>query len=790
MLKVHPENLGESLETKHEKESEYLNPPDRMASQCSLNKKESNLSYMRSLNSSNFRNALGKQLDSRAFTVIITIFTIYALFGDDIRLAFFTYSEDTVFFSLASVSLGLFLLEFVLSLIGRKNYLWSYYFWLDLISIISMLPDIGWIWQLILGINSNTSTTKKIQNAAKASRIGARTSRVIRIVRLIRLVRIVKLCRQTKILTEEQLEDENIEELEYSTKDTRVGSKLSNLTTKRVISLVLIMLLILPLFDTGFYRNEVSWDTDLEVLTQFIDTDSYETVKDLFIVDQSSTKYPLIHFSYTDSEGNSEFTWTGDAEYLEMRYEEIYYLSNDFYVAIFDISIESKLVGVLDICQTIFVIIILTTGAFMFSKDSEDMIINPIKKMMQKVKNISLDPSILLFKKAKTELPLPKKYCCFSNKAPEQAQEIALIENTISSIGVLLILVFGEAGGKIIRDSMSVDGELVLSYQGVKTFAVFCFCDIRNFTDITEELQEDIILFVNEIAFIIHRYAYIYQGSANKNIGDAFLLVWKIKDGSNESSAVEIQTSADLSVICTLKIISNIKKDLEFQKYRENAKLRQRMPRFDIKVGFGIHMGWAIEGAIGSEYKIDPSYLSPNLNIAMTFEGLTKHFGVPLIFSEAVEQFLSRPLREHCRQIDCIKIPGKEIPIKIFTHDVNPNKLRVGMSKDKSRQVTDVKAKEVRKAAKNSNVAFDIIENSNSIQAMIGDFSQDFYLSFEKALDFYLEGHWVSAKNEFEEILKTYPDDGPSMTILNYMKKKLFIVPETWQGARGLNETT
>lgn len=32
-------------------------------------------------------------------------------------------------------------------------------------------------------------------------------------------------------------------------------------------------------------------------------------------------------------------------------------------------------------------------------------------------------------------------------------------------------------------------------------------------------------------------------------------------------------------------------------------------------MGFGLHFGWAIEGSIGSEYKIDASYLSPNVYI-------------------------------------------------------------------------------------------------------------------------------------------------------------------------------
>lgn len=66
--------------------------------------------------------------------------------------------------------------------------------------------------------------------------------------------------------------------------------------------------------------------------------------------------------------------------------------------------------------------------------------------------------------------------------------------------------------------------------SGQRTFAIFGFCDIRNFTDSTEILQTKVMLFVNQIAEITHSYVDKYGGSANKNIGDAFLLVWKFKD--------------------------------------------------------------------------------------------------------------------------------------------------------------------------------------------------------------------------------------------------------------------
>jgi len=38
------------------------------------------------------------------------------------------------------------------------------------------------------------------------------------------------------------------------------------------------------------------------------------------------------------------------------------------------------------------------------------------------------------------------------------------------------------------------------------------------------------MLFVNEIGEIVHGVVDQFSGAANKNIGDAFLLVWKFKD--------------------------------------------------------------------------------------------------------------------------------------------------------------------------------------------------------------------------------------------------------------------
>lgn len=63
---------------------------------------------------------------------------------------------------------------------------------------------------------------------------------------------------------------------------------------------------------------------------------------------------------------------------------------------------------------------------------------------------------------------------------------------------------------------------------GEKTYCIFGFCDIRRFTDTTEVLLEDVMVFVNTIAKVVHSSVDHFGGAANKNIGDAFLLVWKM----------------------------------------------------------------------------------------------------------------------------------------------------------------------------------------------------------------------------------------------------------------------
>ena len=66
--------------------------------------------------------------------------------------------------------------------------------------------------------------------------------------------------------------------------------------------------------------------------------------------------------------------------------------------------------------------------------------------------------------------------------------ETAILEKLIMKIGALLAVGFGEAGSEIIASNMSRGGDVDPMLPGKKMMAIFGFCDIRAFADVTEVL--------------------------------------------------------------------------------------------------------------------------------------------------------------------------------------------------------------------------------------------------------------------------------------------------------------
>lgn len=118
-----------------------------------------------------------------------------------------------------------------------------------------------------------------------------------------------------------------------------------------------------------------------------------------------------------------------------------------------------------------------------------------------------------------------------------KGMETNFLMNTILRIGSLMRVGFGSAGVDIISNNLERGRHkdvLFLNKQGSSVSCIFLFCDIRQFTDATECLQEEVFVFTNKIAAVVHSICHSYGGSANKNIGDAFLLSWLLDDAPPE----------------------------------------------------------------------------------------------------------------------------------------------------------------------------------------------------------------------------------------------------------------
>jgi len=132
-----------------------------------------------------------KVIDSWFYHIFMTLLTIYCLFFDDLWILILPKGVDNYFFVFTTICLVVFFLEIILTFIVRKEYRFSFFFWLDIISTISLIFDLDWITERFTYDIVNTTQVLKTSRASWFTRI-------IWVVRLIRLLRIVKLYKQAK----------------------------------------------------------------------------------------------------------------------------------------------------------------------------------------------------------------------------------------------------------------------------------------------------------------------------------------------------------------------------------------------------------------------------------------------------------------------------------------------------------------------------------------------------------------------------------------------------------------
>ena len=116
---------------------------------------------------------------------------------EDLRSIFIEQKQDLIIDVVNIFFLSAFFIEIMMSL-TVESYAFSFFFYLDVISTVSICMDITLVTDLIYDRGGNSQQLNLLIIQSKASRAAARAVRIMKIFRLARVVKLYKSAIKTK----------------------------------------------------------------------------------------------------------------------------------------------------------------------------------------------------------------------------------------------------------------------------------------------------------------------------------------------------------------------------------------------------------------------------------------------------------------------------------------------------------------------------------------------------------------------------------------------------------------
>lgn len=170
------------------------------------------------------------------------------------------------------------------------------------------------------------------------------------------------------------------------------------------------------------------------------------------------------------------------------------------------------------------------------------------------------------------------------------------------------------------------------------------FSDIRSYTAMAEKLSsEDVFRLLNLYFKKMVPPVERHHGYVDKFVGDALLAVYP--------------DSVDDALHSALGMMQGLKQLNRFTKWFQGQPVR---------IGIGIHYGSITLGMMGCNAHIESTVVGDNVNLASRIESATKLYSIPLIISEAARDNLRHPENFLIREIDHVRVKGKEASMRLF----------------------------------------------------------------------------------------------------------------------------
>jgi hypothetical protein len=361
-------------------------------------------------------------------------------------------------------------------------------------------------------------------------------------------------------------------------------------------------------------------------------------------------------------------------------------------------------------------------GLSVLRRDAERLVLGPLRRMLKQVALYAKNPLAQMSesnKKNKKKKGFRRSRHSAAMTGDDDSDDDSVQDDEIDALGSyeteqllsavgkitdLLRKCWGVAGADIISTNLATQegalaGQFNPTVPGKSVYALFGFAMINHFEHALKNLGGDVMILINDIAHIVHdevfRWGYGDSGQCNKNLGEVFLMVFRIglvkeviikleqannvifdankgagaavvqsttrkragRKGSANSSQTAVVPRAtaskkrasgrgsrasvaapaekkvnpqtlnlqslpgisaftDRAVMGMLKSFAGIHRDRKILNWTKDHRLNFGVGTFSINMIFGMDAGWAVEGAVGSEHKIDATYLSPHVNMS------------------------------------------------------------------------------------------------------------------------------------------------------------------------------
>ena len=165
-----------------------------------------------------------------------------------------------------------------------------------------------------------------------------------------------------------------------------------------------------------------------------------------------------------------------------------------------------------------------------------------------------------------------------------------------------------------------IDNSISTELGGVRNEITVVFTDVRDFTTIAEAAEPDSLMHQTSRYFSVLTEAFLAEGgTVDKFIGDAVMVFWNAPNPQPDHVKRACRAALAARSAC--------------EKLNCQFEAEGLMPFF---TRFGIHVGDAVVGNLGSTERMNYTALGNTVNLAARLEGLNKQFGTVILVSESI----------------------------------------------------------------------------------------------------------------------------------------------------------